>query len=151
MTGFLHVLPDFYIIGTQKGGTSSLYEYLVGHPSIQPCYSKEPSYFDRYFERGLNWYKVYIPFIIHRFITTKIFSYRVPVCISFFNNLWLSSTKKTYFFPSSVKTDVTGIVNTSVSFFSGSIAVASIPERASSEVTRTLTACVNVLISGSVW
>ena len=68
LTGFLHVLPDFYIIGTVKGGTSSLYEYLVGHPSIQPCYSKEPSYFDRYFERGLNWYKVYFPFKIHRLI-----------------------------------------------------------------------------------
>ena len=72
LTGFLHVLPDFYIIGTQKGGTSSLYGYLVEHTSIQPCYSKEPSYFDRYFDRGLDWYKVNFPFKIHRFIVTKI-------------------------------------------------------------------------------
>ena len=72
LTGFLHVLPDFYIIGTQKGGTSSLYGYMIDHPSIQPCYSKEPSYFDRYFDRGLDWYKVNFPFKIHRFIVTKI-------------------------------------------------------------------------------
>ena len=72
LTGFLHVLPDFYIIGTQKGGTSSLYGYLLEHTSIQPCYSKEPSYFDRYFDRGLNWYKVNFPFKIHRFIVTRI-------------------------------------------------------------------------------
>jgi len=72
LTGFLHVLPDFYIIGTQKGGTSSLYGYMTNHPSIQPCYSKEPSYFDRYFDRGLDWYKVNFPFKIHRFIVTKI-------------------------------------------------------------------------------
>ena len=69
----LHVLPDFYIIGTQKGGTSSLYDYLTTHPSIEPCYTKEPSYFDRYFERGLHWYKINFPFKIHKFIATNIF------------------------------------------------------------------------------
>ena len=72
ITSPLHVLPDFYIIGTQKGGTSSLYDYLTTHPSIEPCYTKEPSYFDRYFERGLHWYKVNFPFKIHKFIATNI-------------------------------------------------------------------------------
>ena len=73
ITSPLHVLPDFYIIGTQKGGTSSLYDYLTTHPSIEPCYTKEPSYFDRYFERGLHWYKINFPFKIHKFIATNIF------------------------------------------------------------------------------
>ena len=72
LTGGLHVLPDFYIIGTQKGGTSSLYDYLTEHPSIESCYSKEPSYFDRYYERGLNWYKINFPFKIQKFFMTKI-------------------------------------------------------------------------------
>ena len=72
ITSPLHVLPDFYIIGTQKGGTSSLYDYLTTHPSIEPCYTKEPSYFDRYFERGLHWYKVNFPFKINKFIATNI-------------------------------------------------------------------------------
>ena len=66
LTGPLHILPDFYIIGTQKGGTSSLYDYLTEHPSIESCYSKEPSYFDRYYERGLNWYKINFPFKIQK-------------------------------------------------------------------------------------
>ena len=73
VTAPLHVLPDFYIIGTQKGGTSSLYDYLITHPSIEPCYTKEPSYFDRYFERGLHWYKVSFPFKIHKFIKINFF------------------------------------------------------------------------------
>ena len=34
LTGFLHVLPDFLIIGFPKCGTTSLYEYLIQHPSI---------------------------------------------------------------------------------------------------------------------
>ena len=72
LTGFLHVLPDFYIIGTQKGGTSSLYEYLLQHPCVQPCISKEPSYFDQYFSRGINWYKVGFPFKFSKFIATKV-------------------------------------------------------------------------------
>jgi len=72
LTGPLHILPDFYIIGTQKGGTSSLYDYLTEHPSIESCYSKEPSYFDRYYERGLNWYKINFPFKIQKFLMTKI-------------------------------------------------------------------------------
>jgi hypothetical protein len=72
ITSPLHVLPDFYILGGQKCGTSSLYDYLTTHPSIEPCYTKEPSYFDRYFERGLHWYKVNFPFKIHKFIATNI-------------------------------------------------------------------------------
>ena len=33
-TGFTHVLPDFLIIGAARSGTTSLYEYLIQHPSI---------------------------------------------------------------------------------------------------------------------
>jgi len=33
-TGFLHLLPDFYIIGFVKGGTTSMYEYLMQHPCV---------------------------------------------------------------------------------------------------------------------
>jgi len=44
LTGFAHVLPDFYLIGAQKCGTSSLYDYLVQHPCIHPCITKEPRF-----------------------------------------------------------------------------------------------------------
>ena len=46
-------LPDFMIIGTQKGGTTSLYKYLAKHPNIKSNYVvKELSFFDEYYSRG---------------------------------------------------------------------------------------------------
>jgi len=55
-------LPNFLIIGTQKGGTTSLYRYLATHPKIKPNYVvKELSFFDEYFQRGLPWYKSHFP------------------------------------------------------------------------------------------
>ena len=73
MTGFLHVLPDFYIIGVTKGGTSALYDYLTQHPNIQPAVTKEPRFFDKYYDRGLNWYKIGFPFAFHKFLMKKFF------------------------------------------------------------------------------
>jgi len=37
--------PSFFIIGANKCGTSSLYRYLVDHPSVLPCAEKEPNFF----------------------------------------------------------------------------------------------------------
>ncbi len=37
--------PDFYITGTVKGGTTSLYNYLYEHPDIYMCPVKEPHFF----------------------------------------------------------------------------------------------------------
>lgn len=55
------VLPDFIIIGTQKGGTSSLYSYLMQHPGIIPALDKEIHFFDSPSNRakGLYWYRKY--------------------------------------------------------------------------------------------
>jgi Sulfotransferase domain len=55
------VLPDFLIIGTQRGGTTSLYEYLVRHPAIPRALTKEVRFFDVEFDRGLNWYRAHFP------------------------------------------------------------------------------------------
>ena len=33
------------IIGTMKGGTTSLFAYLAEHPQISPCRQKEPRFF----------------------------------------------------------------------------------------------------------
>ncbi len=55
-------LPDFMIIGTQKGGTTSLYRYLAKHPDINPNYVvKELSYFDEDYSRGKIWYRSNFP------------------------------------------------------------------------------------------
>lgn len=37
-------LPDFYIVGAPKCGTSALYSYLADHPGIAMSLRKEPSY-----------------------------------------------------------------------------------------------------------
>lgn len=54
-------LPDFLIIGAQKCGTTALYDTLVQHPSVLPAYQKEVHYFDRYYNKGLLWYKANMP------------------------------------------------------------------------------------------
>lgn len=40
-----HLRPSFFIIGVNKCGTSSLYRYLMEHPSVLPCALKEPNFF----------------------------------------------------------------------------------------------------------
>jgi len=37
--------PDLFIVGAPKTGTTSLYEYLRGHPQVFMCPVKEPRYF----------------------------------------------------------------------------------------------------------
>jgi hypothetical protein len=39
--------PNFFIVGTVKGGTTSLYRYLQGHPQVFLPDFKEPHYFSR--------------------------------------------------------------------------------------------------------
>lgn len=55
------MLPGFLIIGVQRCGTSSLYDYLVQHPRIVGARRKEVRYFNRYYSRGLNWYRSFFP------------------------------------------------------------------------------------------
>ena len=66
IAGPLHVLPDFYIIGGQKCGTTSLFEYLSLHPTIQRGAAKDIRFFDKYYFKGTNWYKLYFPLKIKK-------------------------------------------------------------------------------------
>ena len=55
-------LPDFLVIGAQRAGSSLLHQILLGHPQVYvPVQRKEVHYFDRYFERGVDWYRSYFP------------------------------------------------------------------------------------------
>lgn len=56
-------LPDFIIAGTQKGGTTSLFDYLIQHPNVLPPIEKEIHYFDSKINAGKNWYKAHFPFV----------------------------------------------------------------------------------------
>lgn len=60
--------PDFLIIGTQKGGTTSLYSYLCQHPGIAPAAQKEIHYFDAHYARGNRWYLRQFPSSIRRML-----------------------------------------------------------------------------------
>ena len=53
------MLPDFIIIGTMKGGTTSLHHYLSQHPEIFMSKQKELNFFieERNRRRGLKWYE----------------------------------------------------------------------------------------------
>ncbi|NIQ15213.1 MAG: sulfotransferase [Candidatus Dadabacteria bacterium] len=72
LTGGLHLLPDFYILGAAKSGTSSLYEYLIQHPSIHSAFTKEPRFFDKYYFKGLDWYKVQFPTKFQKFFAENL-------------------------------------------------------------------------------
>ncbi len=63
--------PNFMIIGTVKGGTSSLYSYLTKHPSILPAVNKELHFFNANFYKGIDWYLSQFPRIPeqHNFFT----------------------------------------------------------------------------------
>jgi hypothetical protein len=54
-------LPDYVIAGAQKSGTTSLWAYLSEHPNVHPPMTKEMSFFDVNFHRGLSWYRMHFP------------------------------------------------------------------------------------------
>lgn len=61
LTTPLRVLPDFLIIGSMKGGTTSFFQYLAEHPEINPPFRKEIKFFDLHYRQGLNWYRAHFP------------------------------------------------------------------------------------------
>jgi hypothetical protein len=57
----MRTLPDFIIIGAQKGGTTFLNQLLAQHPRIKSAFLKEVHYFDLNFDKGTNWYRSNFP------------------------------------------------------------------------------------------
>ena len=53
--------PQFAVIGTQKGGTTSLYYYMTQHPQVLTPIKKEIHFWSSYFELGLDWYLSHFP------------------------------------------------------------------------------------------
>ena len=49
-------LPDAIIIGVKKAGTRALLEFLRIHPDVRAP-GPEPHFFDRYYDRGYEWYR----------------------------------------------------------------------------------------------
>ncbi|XP_071777304.2 heparan sulfate glucosamine 3-O-sulfotransferase 6-like [Centroberyx gerrardi] len=52
--------PQAIIIGVKKGGTRALLEFLRIHPDVRAV-GAEPHFFDRFYDRGLEWYRNLMP------------------------------------------------------------------------------------------
>ncbi|XP_070778831.1 heparan sulfate glucosamine 3-O-sulfotransferase 6-like [Enoplosus armatus] len=52
--------PQAIIIGVKKGGTRALLEFLRIHPEVRAV-GAEPHFFDRFYEKGLEWYRNLMP------------------------------------------------------------------------------------------
>jgi len=62
LTAPLRGLPSVLIIGAQKSGTTSLFNYLVQHPDVLRPLNKEVHYFDFEYFRGVTWYRGRFPY-----------------------------------------------------------------------------------------
>jgi len=67
ITSPLRVLPDFFVIGAGRTGTTSLYYYLDQHPSLSKSAYDELGFFDVNFHLGLHWYRSLFPSIFTKF------------------------------------------------------------------------------------
>jgi Sulfotransferase domain len=55
-------LPDFIVVGTKRGGTTSMWNYLLDHPLVLPMFPtaqhlKSPHYFYWHYDKGERWYR----------------------------------------------------------------------------------------------
>ncbi len=81
LTGPLRGLPSALIIGAQRSGTTSLFNYLAEHPDVLPPLGKEIHYFDLHFARGVRWYRGRFPFshrLRHPALTIDASPYYLP-------------------------------------------------------------------------
>lgn len=72
LTGKMRLMPDFIIIGAQRCGTTSLYNYLVEHPDVVPAFRKEVHFFDNHFNKGITWYRSHFPLFWYKYYVNKI-------------------------------------------------------------------------------
>ncbi|XP_029433053.1 heparan sulfate glucosamine 3-O-sulfotransferase 4-like [Rhinatrema bivittatum] len=63
-------LPQAIIIGVKKGGTRALLEALRVHPDVRAV-GMEPHFFDRNYEKGLEWYRDLMPRTVDGQITME--------------------------------------------------------------------------------
>uniref|UniRef100_UPI00398F7929 heparan sulfate glucosamine 3-O-sulfotransferase 4 n=1 Tax=Pristiophorus japonicus TaxID=55135 RepID=UPI00398F7929 len=56
----LQRLPQAIIIGVKKGGTRALLEAIRAHPEVRAV-GVEPHFFDRHYDKGLEWYRSLMP------------------------------------------------------------------------------------------
>ncbi|QCX26654.1 sulfotransferase domain-containing protein [Nocardioides jishulii] len=73
--------PDFLIIGTKRGGTTSLFNYLLMHPGVRGLFpqsrgKKSTDYFFKELHRGPDWYRSHFHTEAHRELSRRRLGYR---------------------------------------------------------------------------
>ncbi|KAJ7305741.1 hypothetical protein JRQ81_010107 [Phrynocephalus forsythii] len=58
--GIAKRLPHALIVGVKKGGTRAVLEFIRGHPAVRAL-GTESHFFDRHYDRGLEWYRRLMP------------------------------------------------------------------------------------------
>lgn len=71
LTHHYRQLPQFLIIGTKRGGTTSMFKYLQRHPNVLPMWpgvenAKKTHFFDQNIHRGTAWYRSHFPSDLQR-------------------------------------------------------------------------------------
>jgi hypothetical protein len=62
LTAPLRGLPSALVIGAQRGGTTSIFNYLIQHPDVLAPLGKEIHYFDFHYARGVKYYRGRFPY-----------------------------------------------------------------------------------------
>jgi len=62
LTAPMRELPELLVLGTKRGGTTSMWNYLLEHPGMLPMWPaaenlKSPHYFYWHHDRGPSWYR----------------------------------------------------------------------------------------------
>ena len=98
-TSPLRVLPNFFIIGTSRTGTTSMYYYLDQHPSLSKSVYKELGFFDVNFHLGLHWYRSLFPSILTKYrIKSKTnFFMTYDITPSYIRRPWVARRMKKLF------------------------------------------------------
>lgn len=81
-TASVRPLPDFLILGTKRGGTTSLWNYLLDHPGVLPMWPaaenlKSPHYFYWHHGKGVQWYRSFFPTDATRRLAARRLGHRV--------------------------------------------------------------------------
>ncbi|MGF1595321.1 MAG: sulfotransferase [Acidimicrobiales bacterium] len=66
VTARYRLVPNYLIIGTKRGGTTSLARWLLTHPDVRPLFPARETrkgvyYFDVNYDRGEAWYRSHFP------------------------------------------------------------------------------------------
>lgn len=71
VTGQQRMLPGYLVVGTKRGGSTSLAGWIAAHPEVGPCRAgKGTHYFDTHHDRGWSWYRAQFPRVSRGFRLT---------------------------------------------------------------------------------